>query len=130
MRNHLKDMSRLTKIVLAFLSCGVVAGLAFAVVTARPAWQSLWFSVSEWWIVPTWRYWLLGEILFILAVSGAYWWVRSQNWLRPPTRSRSVWTVVLSTSAIAVILLLLYQVPALALPIYFLVMPAALVIIL
>jgi hypothetical protein len=124
-------MSKLTKIVLAFLCCGVAAGLAFAALTARPAWQNLWFSVSEWWIVPTWRYWLLAEALFGVAISGAYVWARSKGWLRPPTRSRfNVWTVVLITSPVAVILLWLYHLPTFALSISFLVLPTALVFVL
>jgi hypothetical protein len=121
-------MSRLNKIVFAFLCFGVAAGLVFVALTARPAWQSFWFTVSEWWIVPTWRYWLLAEALFVIAVLGAYFWARSKSWLRPRTTPTfNSWIVVLSASGVAVILLWLYQLPTLTLPTYFLVMPAALV---
>ena len=125
------DMSNLNKIVLTFLFCGVAAGLAFAALTTRPALQSSWFSVSEWWIVPTWRYWLLAQTLFVLAISGAYLWARSKSWLVPQARSKfRLWALVLGIGGIGVILLLTYQLPALALPINFLLIPAALVIVL
>jgi hypothetical protein len=124
-------MSNLGKIVLVFLFCGVAAGLAFAALTTPRGWQGCWFFVSEWWIVPTWRYWLLAEALFVLAISSAYLWARSKSWLFPWTRSKlSFWAVVLWTSGVAVILLCVFQLPALALLIYFLLMPAALVTIL
>jgi hypothetical protein len=124
-------MFKLSKIVLAFSFCGVAAGLVFAALTTRPAAQRFWFSVSEWWIVPTWRYWLLAEALFVLAISGAYWWARSKSWLPPRARSRfNLWAVALWSGGVAVILLWLYQLPAFALPIYFFLIPAALVTIL
>lgn len=124
-------MSKLTKSVLAFFSCGVVAGLAFAVITARPEWTKLWFSVSEWWVLPTWRYWLLGEVLFVAAISVAYLWARLRGWVNPRTRAKfGGWTVVLLTSGLALALLWLYQLQTFVLAINFLAMPAALVVLL
>lgn len=122
------DIFKLNKIVAPFFLCGVVAGLVFATLTSRSEWQNLWFSVSEWWIVPSWRYWFLAQTLFVLANSAAYLWARSKGWLPPRAGSKfSLWTFVLGACSIAVILLWMDQLPALAVPMNFLLMPIALV---
>lgn len=122
-------MSRLTKIVLAFLVSGVTAGMVFIALTTRPSWQSVWFSVSEFWVTPTWRYWMLAEALFVMALTGAYWWARSRQWLPSRTNSElDFWKVILATIGIAAIQLFLIQLSALPLAIYFALIPGALVI--
>ena len=124
-------MSKLKKSVLTFSSCGVLAGLAFALITTRPASQNFWFSVSEYWVVPTSRCWLLAEAFFIMALAGAYFGVTSKGWMLPARRSRfNSRTVVFAAGGIVVIVLLTTQRPELALLITFLLLPGALLILL
>jgi hypothetical protein len=55
-----------------FFFGGVCSGLLFTIVVTRPHLLRLWFYTQEFWILPTWKLWLLTIGMFLVGLALGY----------------------------------------------------------
>ena len=55
-----------------FFFGGVCSGLLFTILVTRPHLLSLWFYTREFWVLPTWKLWLLTIGMFLVGLALGY----------------------------------------------------------
>jgi hypothetical protein len=79
--NKTSERSVFLKLVLTFLAGGALSGFCFAWLITRSSLRLTWFATEEWWIFPTWEYWLVADLLFVCGIAVSYAISRVQGWL-------------------------------------------------
>lgn len=75
------DLSKTIKVVLTFLGAGSISGFGFGLIVTRTTHRHLWVTKKEWWLFPTWKYWLVAVCSLIVALVVAYVISLRQRWL-------------------------------------------------
>jgi hypothetical protein len=77
-------VSHMKKIVLIFFAGGTVAGVFFAALISQPGLNHIWFTKTDWWLLPTPSYWFLVAGLFFIGFTVSYLIAVFQGWLLFP----------------------------------------------
>jgi hypothetical protein len=85
MAHFTSSNKRALRVLLVFFLGGLCSGLLFTWLVSRPSLQTLWFRRQEFWLFPTWKFWLLTGSMFLSGLVGPYALSHWKRWISFPT---------------------------------------------